>query len=840
MKISVNWVRQFTEVNTSAEELVRIIGEQIGEVESVDFIGRKYAHAVVVKVVSCEKHPNADKLSVCIVDDGGITSDVERTEEDYVQVVCGAPNVHAGMMAVWLPPGATVPNSYDGGDPFVLDAREIRGQKSNGMLASSKELAIGDDHGGIVEVDVPVDPGTLFAEAYDLDDIIIDIENKMFTHRPDCFGVLGVAREIAGVQDVAFSSPDWYAREPHFSRIASELHLEIDNQVPERVPRFSAVVVDNISVQQSPLLLQTYLARLGIRPINSVVDATNYVMVLTGQPLHAYDAHKLAAVSGKGDLQLGVRMAKKGDIVELLDGKTITFDDDDETVLITTHGVPVGVGGVMGGAATEVDEDTTRVVLEAATFDMYGIRRTSMKHGLFTDAVTRFNKGQSPLQTTRALKESVLLLERDSNGAQASEVVDDFPAEESARKQPVVITPEFVSHRLGIDVSGDELRRLLENVEFSVHATTESYQVTPPFWRQDIEIAEDIVEEILRLKGYESLDVALPSRSVAPVEKNVDIEQAQQIRRVLSSIGANEALTYSFVHKKLFETVGQDASQAFALTNALSPDLHYYRLSLTPSLLERIHSNHKMGYKEFGLFELSKVHQKDCFDAEEPEVPLESPRLAFVYSCEDKQWERLYTGAAYFQAALYLKATLNELSVPYELVPVSRSSTELSAMQEQMVVPFEVERSAFVYVDDIPIGIVGELKQSIRRAMKLPIHCAAFELAVSLLKQEQKYTYRPLSKFPKIQQDISLKVSAGVPYKDLRSLVQKVLGRSSELHFELKPIDIFAPQDDNSSKHIAFRVIAWSEHKTMRTDELSNVLEAIAEAAAHELDAVRL
>jgi len=239
MKVSLNEIRRLGYDNVVAlpvDELAGKIGSQLGAIEDIEDLGAKYQGVVVARVVSCEDHPNADRLHVCMVDDGGVVENIERDKNGYVQVVCGAPNVHAEMLVAWLPPGATVPETYHHEAPFVLDARELRGVVSNGMLASPKALALSDDHAGILEIDVEAKPGDAFAKVYQLDDYIIDIENKMFTHRPDCFGLLGVARELAGIQQKSFKSPDWYLR-PAMIEAASDLGLQVENELPDVVPR---------------------------------------------------------------------------------------------------------------------------------------------------------------------------------------------------------------------------------------------------------------------------------------------------------------------------------------------------------------------------------------------------------------------------------------------------------------------------------------------------------------------------------------------------------------------------------------------------------------------------
>ncbi|HSX34925.1 MAG TPA: phenylalanine--tRNA ligase subunit beta, partial [Candidatus Saccharimonadales bacterium] len=623
------------------DDLVVRIGAQLGAVEEVVPFGAKYQGALIVRVVSCEPHPDSDHMHVCKIDDGNKTPDVDRDENGLVQVVCGAPNVRAGMTAVWLPPGATVPDTYFGPDAFVLGKRRLRGLLSNGMLASPKELALGDSHEGILEITGHIDehggyqPGTSFAEAYGLDgDVVIDMENKMFTHRPDCFGWLGIAREIEGIYHRPYKSPQWYTPSPEIPGVeAGELKLEVRNEIPELVPRFVAIVLGGVEVKSSPVWLQVELARAGVHSVNNIVDYTNFFMLETGQPIHAYDYDKVKALSAEDHAVLVVRKPRQGEKISLLNGKTI--EPRAEAMMVATDKQLICLGGAMGGSDTEVDASTKNIIIEAATWDMYAMRRTAMAHGIFTDAVTRFTKGQSPLQNLAVTAKLVDEIRQFAGGKVASGLIDDnhVPADVMERQSlhaPVEVTRQFINERLGFDLSAGEMETLLTNVEFRVSVDGDNLTVTAPFWRTDIEIPEDVVEEVGRLYGYDHLPLELPRRSIMPVPVNPLLDVKTTIRRVLTAAGASEILSYSFVHGNLLEKAGQDAAQAFQLGNALSPYLQYMRLSLTPSLLTMVHPNQKAGYDEFALFELGLAHNTNDYD--EDGLPREINSLSFVFA----------------------------------------------------------------------------------------------------------------------------------------------------------------------------------------------------------------
>lgn len=830
MKVSTNWIQEYLGFDLPAtNELVERIGSQLGAVEETIAVGAKYAGVVIVKVVECSKLENSDHLNLCFVDDGGVTSDVARREDGLVQVVCGAPNVTAGVFVAWLPPGATVPSTFDT-DPFVLEARELRGAVSNGMLASAKELAIGDSHEGLLLLEGDLKPGANFAEVYKLNDTIIDIENKMFTHRPDCFGQLGVAREVAGILGHSFSSPDWYSR-PTDIVSGSGLSVTVQNELPTEVPRFMAVALNNVTIAPSPVWLQTLLSRVGVRPINNVVDVTNYMMLLTGQPLHAYDYDKVAALSDGDGATIVVRHPQDGEKLELLSGKTIT--PRTEAIMIATNTQAIGLGGVMGGGNTEVDATTTSIILECATFDMYSIRRTSMAHGLFTDAVTRFNKGQSPLQNPAILAKSVALFQELASAQVASEVVDENYA--PAQQPTVVVESTFINKRLGLQLGAADMAQLLTNVEFNVDHDQDTLTVHAPFWRTDIEVPEDVVEEVGRLHGFDKLPLELPLRALTPATQNDLLAFKSTIRRSLATAGANEVLSYSFVPGSLLDKVSQPRDQAFKVSNALSPDLQYYRFNALPSLLDKVHANIKAGYDEFALFELSKGHTLLHKDDDEGGVPKEFAVLDMVYASKTKQ-----AGAPFYHARRLLDALANDLGIELSCSSV----TDDPGVTETQ--PYDLARSAYVTAKNTGqvIGVIGELKQSVLKNLKLPAYSAAYTLDVEILlaaAQQTTESYQSLPRFPKVEQDICFRVPLDLPFSTLETFVTDTLSKQkpAQTKLSIATLDIYKRQDDDR-KQITFRIGLASYQKTMTDTEMTTLLSQLTDGVLSEFSAERV
>ncbi len=820
MKVSLNIVKQFIDFELpSTDELVAKINSQLGGVEEVINLGAKYESAKIVKVVECEKHSNADKLSVCKIDAG---------EGELIQVVCGANNVKSGMWAVWLPPKSTVPATFDDIDPFVLSVREIRGVKSNGMLASARELGIGDDHDGIVDIterDLPegksLVPGNSFAEVFELNDTIIDIENKMFTHRPDLFGQLGIAREIAGIYGRKFSSPDWYAVLPKFESVSDALELDIFNDAPESAPRFMAVAVGGTEVKQSPLWLKCALVAMGGKPINNIVDATNYIMLITAQPVHAYDYDKV-----RGH-KLGVRMARHGETLPLLNGKMYSLTEDD--IVIADAEGAIGLAGIMGGANSEVSPETKNLILEVANFNMYSVRKSSMRHGLFTDALTRFNKGQSPLQIPTVMAKLMSLVD----GNQSSRVFDI--GKNPPKPHSVTESVDFINSRLGLSLAAHEIKSLLENVEMQVSLDDRSRTkesptlvVTPPFWRTDIELPEDIVEEVGRLYGYDKLPRELPLRSSKPTDLNHSIETGKAIRRALSRAGGNEVLSYSFVHERILTSAGQNPDEAYKLSNALSPDLQYYRLSLTPSLLDKVHGNIKAGHDEFALFEIGKSHSK-TLGLDEDGLPLEEQEVALVYAKKKSR-----DGAAFYRAKSVLEFMASQLGLKLKFEPLDIISTA------HIATVFEPKRSAIVSESETGryIGVIGEYNAQTRRNFKLPDYAAGFELLMNPLAQlvrAANKVYRPLSRFPSVDRDISIRVHPHADYATVATALDDALS-SSSLVTTVRPQSIYKP-DNGTSKTFTFNVSLTSYDKTLTSQEINKIIDEVSSKLSHSISA---
>jgi phenylalanyl-tRNA synthetase beta chain len=826
MIISTNWLKKFTTIDMPIDALATLIGARLVEIEEVIDLSKKYKDVIVARVVEVHPLEGSDHLNIAKIDDGGAVSEIERDENGYVQVICGAPNVRVDMRVAWLPPQSIVPSTHSDSAPFVLEARKVRGEMSNGMIASARELDLFDEHDGILALDDTLQPGSHFAEAYELDDVLFDIENKSLTHRPDTFGIVGFAREVAAIQGKVFQTPDWLANTtPHFIKKEGALDApSVTIDTPELSARYQAVVLSNADGSaQSPLHIQTYLARVGIRPISAIVDVTNYLMMLTGQPLHAFDYDKLVRVAG-GKAEIHVRAAHEGETLRLLDGRLLELTEDD--IVIVGGTTPVALAGAMGGADTEIDTNTKNIIVESATFNLYNLRATQMRHGIFSEAITRFTKGQPAALTAPVLAQAVQLMHEYAGAMRASDVGESYPGRQDVGV--IQLTADKINGVLGTQLTANHAAQVMKNVEFSTTVTNETIEFTPPYWRSDIHIDEDVIEEIGRLSGFDTIEPSLPMRDFTATQPSRFDALRMSVRRALVRAGANEVLTYSFVHGTVLQKAGQVPADSYRVVNSISPDLQYYRQTLTPSLLGVIHSNIKQDFDRFALFEVNKVHPKQHGMTHEG-VPSEIDMVALTFA--DKHAK---DGAAYYQA----KKILDYLAISLGL------DLEYAAIDDDphypVTAPFESRRSAVVSDKKTKtfIGIVGEYKKSVARGFKLPEYTAGFEIgSIPLLEAVQKLSnsYTPLSRFPSTERDICFKVASSVTYRQIIEVIESVLNET-DLEAKLSPVDIYQVEGA-ATKNITIRIRLTARDRTLAGNEVVSVCDRVASRAGEALDA---
>lgn len=823
MIISVNWLKKFVPDLPEIDELSKLIGARLVEIESIENLNEKYKDVIIARVISAKKVEGSDHLNLCKIDDGGKRDGVERDENGFIQVVCGAPNVREGLFVAWLPPKAIVPETF-GGENFQLSARKLMGNMSNGMIASLRELGLGDEHDGILEISPEtfengLQAGDSFAGKFELNDYLLEVENKSLTHRPDCFGIIGFAREVAGILGQKFIEPD-FIRGLGF-KTQSDKTVEVEIRNPEICERYTAAIFDVSDILKNPNLTleKTYLLRSGMRPIDAITDLANELMLETGQPLHTFDFDKLVEINGSENVKMTVRKAFENEELELLDGRKIKMSQNDIVIATGENGKnAVALAGAMGGKSTEIDENTTRILVESATFNLYNLRNTQMRHGIFSEAITRFTKGVPEMMSRKVLDLfGVQLLAL--GGKPLSEVVDsngDF----YYNKTEISVSKDKINQILGTDFSNEEIQQTLENVGIlAKYENSETFMI--PFWRNDLHIEEDLIEEVGRLNGYDNIKLQLPKRTFRAVKKaKIDLLQSE-IREILVASGANEILTYTFVHGDLLEKAGQDPKNAYKIVNSISPELQYYRQTLTPSLLSKVNQNIRAGFSEFAIFEMNKITEK-MLGLNEENVPFEQKKLAFVYTKNKGE-------NAFFEAKNYAEFLFKKLGLKVEFVKFDLSKSPLST-------EFEPKRSALIKISDSEgekiLGVIGEFKKKIQKALKLPESTAGFELDLGILLENIGRTnvkIKAFSKFQSVERDISINVDETRQFAEIFGIFENISSEFRNVEIETLPIDIFNNGDGTKNISIRFKITPFE--KTLNGDEIRDIMQKIEEKA---------
>ena len=822
MIISVNWLKKFVPDLPDIGELSKLIGARLVEIESIENLGEKYKDVIIAKVVSVQKVENSDHLNLCKIDDG-VRKNITRDEDGFIQVVCGAPNVRVGIFVAWLPPESIVPETF-GGDNFKLGARKLMGHMSNGMIASLRELGLGDEHDGILEISPEVfengvQAGDSFAEKFELNDFLLEVENKSLTHRPDCFGIVGFAREVAGILGQKFVEPD-FIRGLSFKAKSNKM-VEIEISDPEICERYTAAVFDISEILKNPKLTiaKTYLLRSGMRPIDSITDLANELMLETGQPLHTFDFDKLVKINGSENIKITVRKAFENEELELLDGKKIKMNNQDIVIAIGENAeTAVALAGVMGGASTAIDENTTRILVESATFNLYNLRNTQMRHGIFSEAITRFTKGVPEMISRKVLDlfgVRILAL----GGESLSEVVDSN-GNFYYNKTEISVSKDKINQVLGTNFSNEEIQQTLENVGIlAKNENPETFII--PFWRNDLHIEEDLIEEVGRLNGYDNIKLQLPNRTFKAVKKaKIDLLQSE-IRDILAASGANEVLTYSFIHGDLLEKVGQDPQNSYKIINSISPDLQYYRQTLTPSLLSKISQNIRAGFGKFAIFEMNKITEKSL-GLNDESVPVEQKKLVFVYAKNKGE-------NAFYEAKNYADFLFKKLGLNVEFVKFETEKLPLST-------EFEPKRSALMQISKngkmTILGVIGEFRKPVQKALKLPESTAGFELDLQILLkniENSNVKIRDFSKFQSVERDISINVEENRKFAEIFSIFENISDEFSKIDIETSPIDIFNNCDGSKNISIRFKITPFE--KTLNGEEIREIMQKIEEKA---------
>jgi len=815
MKISVNLLKQLGKIQQTNEEIVKGIKEHIGEVESYQNLAEDYSDITVAEIKEKKDHPNADKLGVYQLNTG---------EEKLVQVLAGDKTLVVGDKVAYLKPGAKVPYTiYTEEKPFIIQSRDMRGLVSDGMMGSEKELNLGNDHTIVMRLpdDAPV--GKSFAEYYELDDFIIDVENKALTNRGDLFGILGLARELTVIFGKPFATPSWYMDyTKNLREEQSCLGLNITNDAEVLCPRYTAIAMDNIVVEESPLWLKSALIKFGYKPINNIVDITNYISQLSGQPLHAFDYDKVISndPSKSDTANIIVRMAREGESILGLDGKVHELND--RVMVISDSTNPLAIAGIMGGSETEVDNNTQRIIIECANFDKTNIRKTSMLLGLTTEAGTKFKHALDPKQCIPVLKETARMVKELTKATIASDIIDIYPT--VSEDKEITLSLSRMNAHLGLDLQPETIKQILTNLEYKiVKEDGDLLTVMVPSWRKDVSIREDIHEDIGRIYGYNNVEPILPLRNLIPAKDNAIFSLKKKIRQILADSGANETDTYSFIDIPTLEKANLDANKAYKLKNALAPELALMRTSLIPSLLVKTQSNLQEGYDKFILFEMNIPHIQGYVD--ENKLPQEDWHLSAVLTSLGKR-----NDSAYYIAKRYIEKILNTLNIQdieYTLLS-EYSEAKLTEDFKNSIYMFDRNTSAVITHKEIILGIVGELDNKVKTNFKLPKYTAAFDINLNVLNtiEVKNNAYVEMPKYPESRVDLCVETGDNVSYQDLYTSIYEIVN-NDDIKGTVSCLDIYKADEKAEVKRITFGIGIRNFNKTLSDKDIKAITEKI-------------
>ncbi|MEM6810732.1 MAG: phenylalanine--tRNA ligase subunit beta [Pseudomonadota bacterium] len=775
MKFSRRWLEHWLGRDIELEPVLERLTLAGLEVDGSEAISA--AEGVVVgHVTEVAQHPDADRLSVAQVDDG----------ENTLEIVCGAPNVRAGMGVAVARIGTVLPGG------LKIRKSKLRGVVSHGMLCSARELGLGEEHDGILELPAAMKPGMPLAEALELPDDVIDVD--LTPNRGDCFSVLGIAREVATFMGDQLG-------EPPVSEVPESTQHGFSARVDDtvRVPRFTLRVIEDIDTQATtPLWMVERLRRSGVRAIHPVVDITNYVMLEYGQPMHAYDLDKLAG-------NIHVRLARPGETLTLLDEREIEPDSD--TLLICDDSGPIGLAGIMGGASTGVDENTRHIVFEAALFTPDAMAGQARRYGLHTDASLRFERGVDPMGHARAQARAANLL-LDIAGGSASALIDLVDTPHLPARADVTLRQARLDKLLGHEVAGDTVDDIFKRLGFKTTRTKNGWQVTPPSYRYDIAIEEDLIEEVARVYGYDRIPARRAYSEVALAPDSEGRIAEARVRDTLAARGYNEAICYSFIDP------GQHArwdtgAPGPTLANPLSRELSVMRGTMLPGLAAAAAHNLARQRDRVRLFELGHVFEAD------------GERLVLAGIAAGRRLPEQWATGADDIDFFDIKADIEAL------IALSGAADEFSFVRASTAA-LHPGQSAEIRRAGSRVGVVGALHPRVAQASDIEAPCVAFELDFEGVFAANVTRTAPISRFPSVRRDLAVLVDDAV---DAQELTHAAVAAGGALLQSIRVFDIYRGKGvEPGLKSVALGLILQDSSRTLTDIETDATVAAIVQA----------
>ncbi len=787
MRISYNWLKEYIDLDLSPEEVAEKLTLLGLEVDYIEDWSKIYNDLLIGLVEEVKPHPEADKLTLVSVGVG----------EKSFRVICGAPNVKKGQKVVLAPAETTLPNGQE------IKKTRIRGEASEGMICSADELKLQEERAeGIFVLDDDAVPGEKFAPFFNLNDQIFVLD--LTPNYGYALNLIGVARELSAAFDKEIKYPQ--IKEDQESGRAEDL-ISVEVKDHKLCPRYTARIVEGVEVGESPWWLKVRLMTAGIRPVNNIADITNYVMLEMGQPLHAFDYDKIQ------DKKIVVRTANKGE-------KLVTLDDREreltkEDLVIADAQKPLGLAGVMGGLESEINSQTNNILLEAASFDPYTIRRTAKRFILHSPSSHRFERGIDIENITRASRRAVQLMAEIAGGEVIGGIVDNYPK----LKEPLRlrIRPRRVNEVLGTDISRMEIKSILEKLHFKVQDSKRmegAFRVQVPSFRNDISIEADLIEEVARIYGYGEIPEDLPRVNMEIGRRRPNQELEEKIREIFRRAGFHQTFNLPLVHED--ENFDQELAKPLALTNPLSVDNSSLRQEILPGLLRSLEFNTKRQVKKAGLYELG-----DVFPGDGPE---QTPALAALLMGAESKKEWQIVAPEFFALKGILETLESELGGEFSL---EKSNYNF----------LHPGRQGEIILNGGKVGYIGELHPTLQEKHRFPERVAVMEMRLKNFYTQACLDpkYDGVPRYPAISRDLALTIEEGTQAAQIANLIKQ---EGRQLLEELTLFDLYrGEQVPENCKSLAYRMVFRSKERTLTDSEVDNIVEGIIEKAKSEFGA---
>jgi len=797
MKVTLKWLQEYVDITLPPSELAERLTMAGIEVKGCYVIGGEWGNVVIGQIVGIEPHPNADRLRLSTVDLG-----TER-----ITVVNGAPNLRLDDKVAFAHVGAQIIDPYTG-EVVRLKSAKIRGVVSDGMVCSERELGVSDDHEGIMVLpdDAPV--GALLVDY--LGDTVFDLE--VTPNRPDCLSVMGVAAEIAALTGQSLRLPEISYKETSSS---IDQHMSVEIVAPDLCPRYCASLVTGVKITESPKWMQQRLLACGMRPINNIVDITNYVMLEYGQPLHAFDCEMLM------ERKIIVRRAAEGEIIVSLDGVERILSGD--MLVIADAERAVAVAGVMGGANSEVTDQATSILLEAANFNPASIHHTGSTLRMPSEACMRFERGIRAELAILGLKRATQLFIELAGGEAVRGVIDVYPGE--LKREPIRLPMSEIKRLLGVEFSLEQVVGTLTSLGFDckVYESGSEVRATPPYWRSGIRLTVDLVEEVARIIGYDKIPTTMLSEPIPRQNPAPIIGLKQRVGRSLTAYGFQEALTYSLTGLEMLNKLLPEPHplepMPIRVANPMTADQEYLRPNLRANLLAALTANRRHEEEGIRLFEVGKI-----FLPRHGDLPEEREVLCGVMSGTrfEESWHSRNELIDFYDARGVVEGLLSQLGVD-------------AGFEESDDEGLHPNKQAALVVAGDRLGVVGEVHPKVSQAFEIsePVYLFEVDLAALLPFAVGHRAFQPIPRFPAVVRDLALIVDAGITHQKVEDII-----KSFSLVAEVKIFDVYSgEQVPTGKKSLAYRIVFQSPTHTLTDEEVDKVQQKILDRLSKELGA---